>query len=61
VKAIPLKGSEVMRGYTINVTVTGLRTMMFRLWLATRIFRFGAWVAGVGIQFNADQDDAEQC
>ena len=46
-----------MRNYTMELTLTGVRTMQFRLWLGMRIFRFGAWVAGVGIKFNAADDD----
>lgn len=36
----------------VRLQLTGLREFRFRLWLAKQIFRFGAWIARVSIDFQ---------
>jgi hypothetical protein len=39
---------------SITIRVRGLRTVRLRMWLAAKVFIIGAWVAGVGIEIDAD-------
>ena len=41
---------DLARDMTLHIEVERARVFVLRWWLATQIFRFGAWVAGVGIK-----------
>jgi hypothetical protein len=43
--------------HRITLRVSGLRLMEFRMRVAARIFRIGAWVAGVGIVIERSGSD----
>lgn len=40
--------SKITKDIHATITVTGLRTMRVRFWLASYVFRLGAWIAGFG-------------
>ena len=44
----------------LTITVTGLRRLKFRHWIAAKIFIFGAWVAATGIDIDMPPDQDEQ-
>jgi len=46
--------SSVMRNVTMHVTVSGVRTLRVRLWLAVWILRLAALVAGCGIRVDTE-------
>jgi len=43
---------------SITLRVTGLKVLSVRLWIAARLFTFGAWVAGCNIEIEAEDRDA---
>ncbi|HYH39913.1 MAG TPA: hypothetical protein VD860_16955 [Azospirillum sp.] len=50
---------EAVRSVTINVKVTGVRRLRARLWLAEKLFRLGAVVAGCGIEIDTGEPPAQ--
>lgn len=51
-----VQAGEVTHGMTMQVRVRGLRMLMWRVRVAKALFRLAAWVLGVGIQFNFDEE-----
>ena len=51
--------ADAMKDLTITVTVTGQRGLAWRLWMATKLFQFGAWIAGCGIVIDTDDTQAD--
>jgi hypothetical protein len=43
---------EVAKNVTMHVEVTGLGAWRFRLWVASKLIRLAAFVAGVGIEYK---------
>lgn len=41
--------SAVTKNITLQVTTTGVQTFRARLWLAIKVLKLAAWIAGVGI------------
>ena len=44
--------TRITRDITMNIEVTGVRVWRVRMWLAVKIMRLAAWVAGVGIKIE---------
>ena len=44
-----ISASRVMRGVTLNVTLTGMRVWRARVYVMLRLIRLAAWIGGVGI------------
>lgn len=53
--AMSFSAEGLSREY-LTITVTGLRRLKLRHWLAAKIFIFGAWVASTGIDIDFDSD-----
>jgi hypothetical protein len=43
--------------HQITLRVRGLRGFGVRLWIAAKLFKLGAWIAGVGIIIEQGGDD----
>jgi hypothetical protein len=49
---VTIPASHIGQRLTLNVRVTGLRTLRARWWFAARLLRLAARVAGCGIQID---------
>ena len=49
---VKLPIGEITKDLQMNVKVTGYSGWLIRIKIAMIIFRFGAWVAGVGIKVH---------
>jgi hypothetical protein len=56
-----LPASAAMRNVTMNVRVTGLRTLRVRMWFAGKLLLLAAWVAGCGIEIDTAGTIGEAC
>jgi len=45
--------SEVMKHQTLTITLTGLRQLKLRLWIARGLFKLAAVILGCGVEINA--------
>ena len=58
--SISVKASDALKQCYLNVEVTGVRRLAFRLWLASKVFAAGAWIAGLPLKWNiSNSDDIE--
>ena len=51
-KDIVIRDMELTKRMTLNVCVESTNELRVRLWLAGKLMRLAAWIAGMGIQFN---------
>jgi len=54
--AMTINAAKLSREY-VTITVTGLRALNFRHWLAAKIFVLGAWAASTGLEIAMDDTD----
>ena len=46
--------SDVSKNCVLEVKITGVKKFRLRLKTAILIFKFGAWIAGMGIEISED-------
>lgn len=45
--------ADLAKEITLTINLTGIKTFKARLWLASWVFRLGAWIAGVKAEIEA--------
>ena len=51
-RATTVSAASVMRNVTMEVRITGVKTLRVRLWLAKRLIRLAAIVAGTKVEIS---------
>jgi hypothetical protein len=49
--------SELAKGIKMTVLIKGLAIWKIRLWLSVRLFKLGAWVAGVQLDISVEKEE----
>ena len=50
---------SIAKDITINVRYVGVQRFKARLWLALKIMRLAAWIAGFGLRYDGIEDYEE--
>lgn len=45
-----MSGLDLMRNMTMHITITEVREMRFRLWLAMQLMKVASWICGMGLE-----------
>lgn len=53
-KSIDVQASKLMRDMTIQVSVTGVRRVVWRIRVGAALMKAAAWVMGCGIEIACD-------
>lgn len=47
---LSVSAGELAQNVTMQVTITDMREMRCRLWLASQLMRVAAWICGMGLE-----------
>jgi len=53
-----MPANVITKNVTMHVEVIGVRALRVRIWLAAKLIRLAARIAGVGIEFKGIDTDA---
>jgi hypothetical protein len=54
--SVKVNVNEIPTRCVVKLRATGVRRFTARLWLAKQLFRLGAWIARVGLDFSMESE-----